>query len=104
MGRRATNPAYVCPRCRYETRSSRVYRKHMFERKTPCVPHPDGYMSHNYQPVLFIKKMWHALQNYPEEDRRRKAADKFFAKLSLDHWCLKMIPDDEHENVKKMLE
>lgn len=95
---------FVCPRCRHETKSARLYRKHLFERKTPCVPHADGYMKENHQPVFLLKKYAHRLR-YPEKVKPEHLewTRKFFSAINVNHWSLKMIPEDERENFKDIL-
>ena len=104
MGRNSTNPNFVCPRCRYSTRSSQCYKQHMFGRKRPCLPHAEGYMQNNYQPGLIIREMARCLdQPDGRSERETKRAINFFKKLHIRHWSIKMIPEDERETIEKIL-
>lgn len=104
MGRNKTNPPFVCPRCRYETPSAYMYRKHLFERQTPCLPHADGYMEKNYQPMLILKKFAREIEHPDTKNpRKARAAKRFFKTLNVAHWSLKMIPEDERKLFENIL-
>lgn len=85
----------VCPRCRWSTHSRSQYKRHLFNRKSPCVPHHEGYTGTNYQPMQMLIDEFVRLEKMKQRPARaRDRVKRSIAAMNVEHWSSKMVPQD----------